>query len=139
MVAGYPWFGEWSRDLFTSYEGLFLCAGRVEEGREVLLRAAATVSEGMLANTADVGTLEYNTIDATLWSCMRRTATWSTPVTPPSATSSPTCSWRFSRLTGSARGSASASTKRRADVPHAATGCPFRAWSVAELIRVHRC
>jgi predicted glycogen debranching enzyme len=66
-VAGYPWFGEWSRDLFTSYEGLFLCTGRFEEGRAVLQRAAASVSEGMLANTADVGTLEYNTIDATLW------------------------------------------------------------------------
>jgi predicted glycogen debranching enzyme len=66
-VAGYPWFGEWSRDLFTSYEGLFLCTGRAEEGRAVLERAAASVSEGMLANTADVGTLEYNTIDATLW------------------------------------------------------------------------
>jgi predicted glycogen debranching enzyme len=66
-VAGYPWFGEWSRDLFTSYEGLFLSTGRAEEGRAVLQRAAASVSEGMLANTADVGTLEYNTIDATLW------------------------------------------------------------------------
>ena len=33
----------------------------------MLVRAAGTVSEGMLANTADVGTLEYNTIDATLW------------------------------------------------------------------------
>ena len=66
-VAGYPWFGEWSRDLFTSYEGLFLCTGREDEGRAVLQRAAASVSEGMLANTADVGTLEYNTIDATLW------------------------------------------------------------------------
>jgi predicted glycogen debranching enzyme len=66
-VAGYPWFGEWSRDLFTSYEGLFLCTGRAEEGRAVLTRAAGTVSEGMLANTADVGTLEYNTVDATLW------------------------------------------------------------------------
>ncbi len=66
-VAGYPWFGEWSRDLFTSYEGLFLCTGREEEGRAVLQRAAESVSEGMLANTADVGTLEYNTIDATLW------------------------------------------------------------------------
>ena len=66
-VAGYPWFGEWSRDLFTSYEGLFLCTGRAEDGRAVLQRAAASVSEGMLANTADVGTLEYNTIDATLW------------------------------------------------------------------------
>lgn len=67
VVAGYPWFGEWSRDLFTSYEGLFLCTGRIEEGRQVLVRAGGTVSEGMLANTADVGTLEYNTIDATLW------------------------------------------------------------------------
>lgn len=66
-VAGYPWFEEWSRDLFTSYEGLFLCTGRAEEGRAVLLRAAGTVSEGMLANTADVGTWEYNTIDGTLW------------------------------------------------------------------------
>jgi predicted glycogen debranching enzyme len=66
-VAGYPWFGEWSRDLFTSYEGLFLCTGRVEEGRQVLRRAASTVSQGMLANTADTGTPEYNTIDATLW------------------------------------------------------------------------
>jgi predicted glycogen debranching enzyme len=66
-VAGYPWFGEWSRDLFTSYEGLFLCTGRFEEGRAVLQRAAASVSEGMLANTADVGALEYNTIDAALW------------------------------------------------------------------------
>ncbi len=66
-VAGYPWFGEWSRDLFTAYEGLFLCTGRAEEGRQVLVRAAQTVSEGMLANTADVGTPEYNTIDAALW------------------------------------------------------------------------
>jgi predicted glycogen debranching enzyme len=66
-VAGYPWFGEWSRDLFTSFEGMFLCTGRADEGRGVLTRAAGTVSEGMLANTADVGALEYNTVDATLW------------------------------------------------------------------------
>lgn len=66
-VAGYPWFGEWSRDLMTSYEGLFLSTGRAEEGREALRRAAATLSEGMLANTADTGTLEFNTVDGTLW------------------------------------------------------------------------
>lgn len=66
-VAGSPWFGEWSRDLFTSYEGLFLCTGREDEGRDVLTRFARTLSEGMLANTADVGKLEYNTIDGTLW------------------------------------------------------------------------
>jgi predicted glycogen debranching enzyme len=66
-VAGYPWFGEWSRDLMTSYEGLYLATGRHEEGREVLRTSAATVSEGMLANTADTGSLEYNTVDGTLW------------------------------------------------------------------------
>ncbi|WP_433041560.1 amylo-alpha-1,6-glucosidase [Dactylosporangium sp. CS-033363] len=66
-VAGYPWFGEWSRDLMTSFEGLFLATNRHDEAREVLLRAGSTVSEGMLANTADTGTLEYNTADAALW------------------------------------------------------------------------
>jgi len=66
-VAGYPWFGEWSRDLMTSYEGLYLSTSRREEGREVLRTSAATVSEGMLANTADTGSLEYNTVDGTLW------------------------------------------------------------------------
>jgi predicted glycogen debranching enzyme len=67
VVAGYPWFGEWSRDTMTSYEGLFLSTGRIREGAALLRRYAATVSEGMLANTADTGTLEYNTADATLW------------------------------------------------------------------------
>lgn len=66
-VAGYPWFGEWSRDLMTSFEGLLLTTNRHDEARRVLLRAGATVSEGMLANTADTGTLEYNTADAALW------------------------------------------------------------------------
>jgi predicted glycogen debranching enzyme len=66
-VAGYPWFGEWSRDLMTSYEGLYLATNRHDEGQEVLLSSAATVSEGMLANTADTGSLEYNTVDGTLW------------------------------------------------------------------------
>jgi predicted glycogen debranching enzyme len=67
VVAGYPWFGDWSRDTMTSYEGLFLETGRADEGRELLLHAAASVSEGMLANTADVGGTEYNTVDAAMW------------------------------------------------------------------------
>jgi predicted glycogen debranching enzyme len=67
VVAGYPWFGEWSRDAMTAYEGLFLETGRLDEGRAMLLRAAATLSEGMLANTGDTGATEYNTADGTLW------------------------------------------------------------------------
>jgi predicted glycogen debranching enzyme len=67
VVAGYPWFGDWSRDTMTSYEGLFLETGRIDEGRALLVAAGAGVSEGMLANTADVGGTEYNTADATPW------------------------------------------------------------------------
>ncbi|MFV2010437.1 MULTISPECIES: amylo-alpha-1,6-glucosidase [unclassified Micromonospora] len=67
VVAGYPWFGAWSRDTMTSYEGLFLATGRADEGRELLRGYAATLSEGMLANTADTGHVEYNTVDGTLW------------------------------------------------------------------------
>jgi predicted glycogen debranching enzyme len=67
VVAGYPWFGDWSRDTMTSYDGLFLATGRFDDGRELLRAAAASVSEGMLANTADAGGTEYNTVDGSLW------------------------------------------------------------------------
>ncbi|NJC69781.1 amylo-alpha-1,6-glucosidase [Planosporangium thailandense] len=67
VVAGYPWFGAWSRDTMISYEGLFLATGRSDEGRELLRWYAATMSEGMCANTADTGATEYNTADGTLW------------------------------------------------------------------------
>jgi len=67
VVAGYPWFGDWSRDTMTSYEGLFLSTRRWDEGRAVLYRAAQSLSQRMLANTADVGGTEYNTADAAMW------------------------------------------------------------------------
>jgi predicted glycogen debranching enzyme len=67
VIAGYPWFGSWSRDTLTSYEGLFLLTGRFSEGAALLERLAITVSEGMLANTADTDVVEYNTVDAALW------------------------------------------------------------------------
>jgi predicted glycogen debranching enzyme len=67
VVAGYPWFGAWSRDTMISYEGLFLTTGRAALGRDLLRNYAATLSQGMLANTADTGTIEYNTVDGTLW------------------------------------------------------------------------
>jgi predicted glycogen debranching enzyme len=67
VVAGYPWFGAWSRDTMISFTGLFLVTGRHAEGRELLRRYAGTLHEGLLANTADTGTPEYNTVDGTLW------------------------------------------------------------------------
>ena len=67
VVAGYPWFGAWSRDTMIAYPGLFLATGRPEAGRALLASHADRLSEGMLPNTADTGRVEYNTADATLW------------------------------------------------------------------------
>lgn len=67
VVAGYPWFGEWSRDTMIAHEGLFLETGRLAAGRAVLSAAAAELSEGMLPNTADTGPDEFNSVDAALW------------------------------------------------------------------------
>ena len=67
VVAGYPWFGTWTRDTMLSYPGLFLSTGRIDEGRALLQAYAVTLSEGMLANTADTGELRFNSVDGTLW------------------------------------------------------------------------
>ncbi len=80
VVAGYPWFGAWSRDTMIAFEGLFLATGRAAEGRQLLRRYAASLRDGLLANNDerlagpaqvpahdDTGRLEYNTVDATLW------------------------------------------------------------------------
>ncbi|MGV8964636.1 MAG: amylo-alpha-1,6-glucosidase [Cellulomonas sp.] len=67
VIAGYPWFGTWSRDTMISFEGLFLETGRAEQGRDLLCAYGGRLSQGMLANTADTGAVEYNTVDATLW------------------------------------------------------------------------
>ena len=67
VVAGYPWFGEWSRDALSSYEGLFLCTKRFDEGRHLLEHKLGELSQGMLANTSDPGTPEFNSADGALW------------------------------------------------------------------------
>lgn len=67
VVAGYPFFGEWSRDTLVAYEGLFCSTGRTEEGRVLLERLAAALEGGLAVNTTDSGGSQYNTIDAALW------------------------------------------------------------------------
>jgi predicted glycogen debranching enzyme len=67
VVAGYPWFGEWSRDSLIAYPGLFLETGRIEEGRTLLLRLMSEVEGGLLPNTSDTGQREFNSVDAPLW------------------------------------------------------------------------
>ena len=47
-VAGYPWFGEWSRDLMTSYEGIYLATEPLRRGP----RGAAHVGRDRLRGDA---------------------------------------------------------------------------------------
>ena len=69
VIAGYPWFSEWSRDTMIALPGLALSVGRAETARDVLLGYARLVDQGMLPNTfPDAGEApQYNTVDATLW------------------------------------------------------------------------
>ncbi len=69
IVAGYPWFTDWGRDTFIALRGLCFATGRHDQGRDILLEWARTVSEGMLPNRfPDAGgSPEYNAVDASLW------------------------------------------------------------------------
>jgi len=67
VIAGYPWFGTWSRDTLISYPGLFICTKRFAEGRSLLENMAEEIRDGLLPNTAIGEDTLYNSADAPLW------------------------------------------------------------------------
>jgi predicted glycogen debranching enzyme len=69
IIAGYPWFADWSRDTMIALPGLTLETGRFDVARSILLNFGTYVDQGMLPNRfPDKGAEpEYNTVDGTLW------------------------------------------------------------------------
>lgn len=69
VIAGYPWFGVWSRDTMVALPGLTLATGRPEFARDILHSFGGLVNDGMLPNFfPESGEApEYNTVDAALW------------------------------------------------------------------------
>ncbi|MGB7846821.1 MAG: amylo-alpha-1,6-glucosidase [Candidatus Acidiferrum sp.] len=69
IIAGYPWFNDWGRDIVIALPGLTLSAGRPEIARDILRSTIRYVDAGMLPNNfPDAGDAPgYNTVDATLW------------------------------------------------------------------------
>ncbi len=69
IIAGYPWFTDWSRDTMISLPGLCLMVGRQAEARRILAAFMSYLDQGMLPNVfPDPGDeTRYNTLDATLW------------------------------------------------------------------------
>lgn len=69
VIAGYPWFGDWSRDAMISLPGLTLVTGRFDDARNILRAFGRSIDQGMLPNRfPDAGQApEFNSVDATLW------------------------------------------------------------------------
>jgi predicted glycogen debranching enzyme len=77
IIAGYPWFADWSRDTMLALPGLLLSTRRIPAARGVLETYAQHLSAGMLPNRfpdrvspgcerGDSEGLEYNAVDAPL-------------------------------------------------------------------------
>ncbi len=69
VIAGYPWFEQWGRDTFISFEGLLLVTKRFDIAKNVLLSNIKHIKDGIVPNTFNGLTGEglYNSVDAGLW------------------------------------------------------------------------
>jgi len=69
VLAGFPWFGEWGRDVFLALPGLSLARGRVDLCEEVLSGALPFLRDGLLPNiyAGSVEDSHYGSCDAALW------------------------------------------------------------------------
>lgn len=68
LMAGYPWFIDWSRDTLIAFEGILLLTKRYDIAREVLLSCTRDISSGLIPNgysDSDNKPL-YNSVDASL-------------------------------------------------------------------------
>lgn len=50
VIAGYPWFGMWSRDTFLAFEGLLIKTKRWQAARQLLLQWGQSLHNGFLPN-----------------------------------------------------------------------------------------
>ncbi len=50
IIAGYPWFADWSRDTLLSIPGLLLATGRAEIAASILRTLASFLRDGLLPN-----------------------------------------------------------------------------------------
>lgn len=68
VIAGYPWFGEWSRDALISLPGLCLARNRVDEALAILESLADRMEGGLIPNIPQSGDVPANgnAIDASL-------------------------------------------------------------------------
>ena len=68
LMAGYPWFIDWSRDTLISFEGILLLTKRYDIAREVLLSCTRDINSGLIPNGYSDSNNKplYNSVDASL-------------------------------------------------------------------------
>ncbi|MCA9627816.1 MAG: glycogen debranching enzyme family protein, partial [Myxococcales bacterium] len=84
VIAGYPWFGVWTRDTCIALPGLYLTRGKVDGAKAVLRTLIASQQAGLLPRRlaehpsvvqmpslrpipAGFGRSEFSSVDSTLW------------------------------------------------------------------------
>ncbi|MCR9243445.1 MAG: amylo-alpha-1,6-glucosidase [bacterium] len=69
ILAGFPWFGEWGRDVFLALPGLSLARGRTELCERVIGDAIPFLRRGLLPNiyAAKRADSHFGSCDAALW------------------------------------------------------------------------
>jgi predicted glycogen debranching enzyme len=67
IVAGYPYFGRFSRDTFVSLPGLTLVKGDAKLCKEVIDTMLHELNGALFPNIITHKSPEYNTVDASLW------------------------------------------------------------------------
>ena len=50
IIAGYPWFLDWGRDAFISFEGLLLITKRFEDAKKVFKTFTRDIKQGLVPN-----------------------------------------------------------------------------------------
>ncbi len=68
VIAGYPWFGEWSRDTLIALPGLCLARDEVGKALDILESLASRLENGLVPNIPQSGDVPSNgeAIDASL-------------------------------------------------------------------------
>lgn len=68
IIAGYPYFKDYSRDTFVSLEGLTLLTNRFEDARQIIQNWSKQLKDGLFPNTFQANSKPiYNSSDAPLW------------------------------------------------------------------------
>lgn len=71
VVAGYPWFGERSRDAMIALPGLCLVTGRFDDARKILRTSARALDGGLFPEQGgETGLAPLASVDAPLWFCV---------------------------------------------------------------------